>query len=70
MKKNVMLRQAQHDVLFRFFLFRNESSYLHAIRIMKLPTKPELPAWVFLLLRLASVALVGIVFWLVTRDKP
>ena len=37
---------------------------------MKLPTKPELPAWVFLLLRLASVALVGIVFWLVMRDKP
>jgi hypothetical protein len=37
---------------------------------MKLPTKPELPAWVFLLLRLASVALVGIVFWLVTRCNP
>lgn len=37
---------------------------------MKLPTKPELPAWVFLLLRLASIALVGIVFWLVTRCKP
>ena len=34
---------------------------------MKLPTKPELLAWVFLLLRLASVDLVGIVFWLVTR---
>ena len=37
---------------------------------MKLPTKPELPTWVFLLLRLASVALVGIVFWLVMRGNP
>ena len=29
--------------------------------------KPELPAWVFLLLRFAGIALVAIVFWLVSR---
>ena len=34
---------------------------------MKIPSKPELPAWVFLLLRLASIVLVGIIFWMVTR---
>lgn len=34
---------------------------------MPVPSKPELPAWVFLLLRLGSLLLAGLLAWLVLR---
>ena len=33
----------------------------------KPPTKPELPAWVFFLLRVGSFVLVAVLAWLATR---
>ena len=33
----------------------------------KLPTKPELPAWAFVLLRVGSFALVVVAAWFVAR---
>lgn len=37
--------------------------------MIKPPTKPELPAWVFLLLRIASFGLVLLAAWLATRCR-
>ncbi|GGF17053.1 hypothetical protein GCM10011383_30640 [Hymenobacter cavernae] len=36
-------------------------------RMLQNSDKPELPAWVFLALRFAGVALVAAVFWFVTK---